>query len=66
MNEDQLLSPYLPRLVIEWITQEPQVIARALEGTIVFIDISGFTKLSERLARQWLLVLQGLREAGKP
>ena len=25
---------------------------RALEGTFVFVDISGFTKMSERLARQ--------------
>ncbi len=56
MGEDrgrnERFSPYLPRLVIEWLGQGPAATARALEGSVVFIDISGFTKLSEGLARQ--------------
>ncbi|HEV8157379.1 MAG TPA: adenylate/guanylate cyclase domain-containing protein, partial [Gaiellales bacterium] len=45
------LRPFLPRLTIRWISEEPDVRVRALEGTVVFVDISGFTKMSERLAR---------------
>ena len=48
---NERLLPYLPRLVVEWISDEPTRRARRLDGTIVFIDISGFTKLSERLAK---------------
>ncbi len=50
-DPNQRITPYLPRLVIDWIRDEPAVLARRLDGTIVFIDVSGFTKLSERLAR---------------
>ena len=46
------LVPYLPRLVLEWLRDCPQRRARQLEGTLVFVDISGFTAMSERLARQ--------------
>ncbi len=45
-------APYLPRLVTDWLRQDPDTLARALDGSVVFIDISGFTKLSEGLARQ--------------
>ena len=45
------LAPYFPRLAIEWIRARPELLHQELEGTIAFIDISGFTKLSERLAR---------------
>ena len=45
------LAPYFPRLAIEWIGSSPEQLHKELEGTIAFVDISGFTKLSERLAR---------------
>jgi class 3 adenylate cyclase/tetratricopeptide (TPR) repeat protein len=45
------LRPFLPRLTIRWISEDPEVRVRALAGTVVFVDISGFTKMSERLAR---------------
>ena len=45
------LRPFLPRLTIRWISEDPDVRVRALEGTVVFVDISGFTQMSERLAR---------------
>ncbi len=45
------LAPYFPRLVIDWITNAPDERHREQVGTIAFVDISGFTKLSEGLAR---------------
>jgi class 3 adenylate cyclase/tetratricopeptide (TPR) repeat protein len=45
------LSPYLPRLAIEWLAREPDRTFREVVGTVAFVDISGFTKLSERLAK---------------
>ncbi len=45
------LAPYFPRLAIEWMATDPGTRHRELEGTIAFVDISGFTKLSEGLAR---------------
>ncbi len=47
-----VLTPYLPRLVIEWMAESPELTHRRIAGSIAFVDISGFTKLSERLARQ--------------
>jgi class 3 adenylate cyclase/tetratricopeptide (TPR) repeat protein len=44
------LAPYFPRLAIEWMATDPGTRHRDLEGTIAFVDISGFTKLSEGLA----------------
>ena len=44
------LAPYFPRLVIDWITTEPDARHREEIGTVAFVDISGFTKLSEGLA----------------
>ena len=46
------LAPYLPKLVVEWFAAEPETTWRVVEGSLAFVDISGFTKLSERLARQ--------------
>jgi class 3 adenylate cyclase/tetratricopeptide (TPR) repeat protein len=48
----QFLVPYLPRLVIDWIREMPEVTHRVVNGTGVFADISGFTNLTERLARK--------------
>lgn len=44
------LQPYVPQIVIEWLERSPDEIARVVEGTGVFADISGFTQLTERLA----------------
>jgi class 3 adenylate cyclase/tetratricopeptide (TPR) repeat protein len=48
----RLLRPYLPRLLLQWLVESPGSRWRDVEGSIVFVDISGFTKMSERLARQ--------------
>jgi class 3 adenylate cyclase/tetratricopeptide (TPR) repeat protein len=48
---NDLLRPYVPRLVIEWLRDSPDLRYRSVPGTFVFADISGFTNLTERLAR---------------
>lgn len=45
------LVPYLPRLVLRWAAETPDARSREEDGSLVFVDISGFTKMSERLAR---------------
>ena len=45
------LQPYLPRLTLQWLADDPTALHRAVEGSVVFVDISGFTKLSEKLAK---------------
>lgn len=45
------LQQYLPRLVRYWDQDAPGELHRTIEGSMVFVDISGFTKMSERLAR---------------
>ena len=49
--ERELLAPYLPRLVVDWIGSIPQRRHLVIDGTVAFVDISGFTKLSEGLAK---------------
>ena len=42
--------PYLPRITLEWLRDAPSERHRALTGTMAFVDVSGFTAMSERLA----------------
>jgi class 3 adenylate cyclase/tetratricopeptide (TPR) repeat protein len=44
------LTPFVPRVVVDWLREVPEARRRELEGTLVFVDISGFTAMSERLA----------------
>jgi predicted ATPase/class 3 adenylate cyclase len=46
------LSPYLPRLVRGWSLEPGSPRARTLDGSLVSVDISGFTALSEQLAQK--------------
>jgi class 3 adenylate cyclase/tetratricopeptide (TPR) repeat protein len=57
-----VLRPYLPRLAIEWLVRHPDETFREIDGTLVFVDISGFTKLSERLARRGRVGAEELTE----
>jgi len=41
-----------PTVVLDWLAYAPDEQVRADEGTVVFVDLSGSTRLSERLARQ--------------
>jgi class 3 adenylate cyclase/tetratricopeptide (TPR) repeat protein len=44
------LVPFLPRLTLQWLRDHPDRRWLELDGTLAFIDISGFTALSERLS----------------
>ena len=44
-------QPYLPRMVRDWDEDAPGHLQQCLEGSMVFVDISGFTAMSERLAK---------------
>ena len=51
MDTARVLRPYLPRVAIRALAEAPAPHVALLPGTLVFADVSGFTKLSERLAR---------------
>jgi class 3 adenylate cyclase/tetratricopeptide (TPR) repeat protein len=57
------LRPYVPRQVLHWLAETPMATFREIEGTLVFVDISGFTKLSERLAKQGKVGAEQLTDA---
>ena len=51
-DSSERLKPYVPRLLIDWLRTAPDHMYREVEGSLAFVDISGFTKLTERLARR--------------
>ena len=51
-EDNEFLRPYVPRLVVDWLRTDPDQLHRELEASLVFVDISGFTALTERLARK--------------
>ncbi len=48
--DDTALDSFASELAREWRHAAPDVAARRVPGTLVFADISGFTRLTERLA----------------
>jgi class 3 adenylate cyclase len=44
------LTSFVPRLTLEWLRDEPDRTWQELEGTLAFVDVSGFTAMSERLS----------------
>lgn len=44
------LAPYSPRALRAWRGDLPGYVSK--EGTLVFADVSGFTRLTERLAKR--------------
>ena len=46
------VNAYVPRIVLRHLAADPDVRTWTVDGTVAFVDISGFTKLSERLAKQ--------------
>jgi class 3 adenylate cyclase/tetratricopeptide (TPR) repeat protein len=48
----QTLRPFVPRLAVDWVRTTPDAIWREVPGTLTFVDISGFTAMTERLARK--------------
>ena len=51
-DDHAALRPYVPRLVVDWLRTTPQTRVREVAGSLAFVDISGFTALTERLARK--------------
>ena len=45
------MNAYVPRIILRHLAADPGVRAWTVDGTVAFVDISGFTKLSERLAK---------------
>ena len=46
------LAPFVPRALLARLARPIDVLAETVECTVVFADVSGFTRLSERLARR--------------
>jgi predicted ATPase/class 3 adenylate cyclase len=46
---EQLL-PFIPLVTLEWLRDEPERAWKEVDGTLAFVDISGFTAMSERLS----------------
>src|SRR5262249_21569142 len=44
------LVSFVPRLTIEWLRSSPELRWLEVEGTLAFVDISGFTAMSEMLS----------------
>jgi class 3 adenylate cyclase/tetratricopeptide (TPR) repeat protein len=51
-----------PRLVRAWLTSEPSRRHRRVEGALVFLDISGFTALTESLAGRGRIGAEEIRD----
>ena len=51
-DQSETLLPYLPRLVVDWLAQPALEAYKVIAGTCVFADLSGFTSLTERLAKR--------------
>ena len=58
----EILRPYIPRLTIRWLAEEPGSNYRVVEGSMVFVDISGFTALTERLAKKGKIGAELMRD----
>jgi class 3 adenylate cyclase/tetratricopeptide (TPR) repeat protein len=50
-SETGKLSPYVPRALLARVARPLDVLGETVPCTMVFADVSGFTRLSERLAR---------------
>jgi class 3 adenylate cyclase len=48
-DDDELLGPYVPTLVLQWLRDRPEERHRVVDCTLVFADISGFTRMTEML-----------------
>ncbi|HSC50705.1 MAG TPA: AAA family ATPase, partial [Gaiellaceae bacterium] len=56
------LTPFVPRVVVDWLRADAESLTRRLEGTLAFVDISGFTALNERLAQKGKLGAEEVTE----
>ncbi len=51
-DPDAPLRRHIPPLAVDWLLDAPEQRWRIVDGSLCFADISGFTALSERLARR--------------
>src|SRR6478672_10496515 len=51
-SPSELVRPYVPRVLVEWLREAPDERHRVVDGTLAMLDISGFTELTERLQRR--------------
>jgi class 3 adenylate cyclase len=56
------LERFVPRVASEWDLDVPGARWRRIDGTLCFVDISGFTNLSEKLARRGRVGAEELTE----
>jgi class 3 adenylate cyclase/tetratricopeptide (TPR) repeat protein len=52
LREGPPLTAYVPRLLPAWAAAETGPVHRVIDGSLLFFDITGFTPLTERLARR--------------
>jgi class 3 adenylate cyclase len=52
VGQEPSLTPYVPGIVIDWLRAAPGRRHRRIDSSLVFADISGFTALTEKLARR--------------
>jgi class 3 adenylate cyclase len=50
VDDGQRLRPYVARFALEWLRERPRETHSRIDGTLAFVDVSGFTALTERLA----------------
>src|SRR5579875_1029863 len=48
-DQDQPLGPYVPHLLVEWLRERPHDRHQSIDCTLIFADISGFTRMTELL-----------------
>lgn len=51
-EHSSVLDAYVPNIAVTWAEEAPGSPWHSIDGSLVFVDISGFTNLSERLARR--------------
>jgi predicted ATPase/class 3 adenylate cyclase len=61
-SDAQLLVPYLPWILVSRVASYDKTLVEPIEATAVLADISGFTALSERLARRGKVGAEQLTE----
>jgi class 3 adenylate cyclase len=61
-GQGEVLKPYVPRLLIEWMLEDKERHYLPVDGSLAFVDISGFTALTERLARKGKIGAELMRD----
>ena len=62
VDRSELLRPFVPRLEVQWLREFPDARELELAGSLAFVDISGFTTLTERLAKKGKIGAEELTE----